>query len=195
MARNLLSSLGLCNISTIERASDRFAPFRGGKVTPLSTDRGKDLPLDSDSSSKRIAYVITYHALCRHAHAAGAEYPPPWPWPQKRLAVGFHQRILQQHGSSDSGWIRAKPFWQLVQFAAAGHRCKTRTCGCESGRIDRQRSRFIRCGRNCRGSQDKRYGLIPGSRIAASSCSAVKGLLKSATLRSFGNRSRSVALS
>jgi len=195
LARNLLSSAGPCNISTIERASDRFAPFRGGKVTPLSTDRGKELPLDSDSSSKRIAYVITYHALCRHAHAAGVEYSPPWPWPQERFAVGLHCRFLQQHGSSDSGRIRAKPFWQLVQFAAAGHRCKTRACGYESGRIDGQWSRFIRCSWNCRGSQDKRYGLIPRPRIAASSCSAVKGLLKSATLRSFGNRSRSVALS
>jgi hypothetical protein len=39
----------------IERASDRFAAVRGGKVTPLPTDRGKLLPLDSDSSFKRIA--------------------------------------------------------------------------------------------------------------------------------------------
>jgi hypothetical protein len=39
----------------IERASDRFAAVRGGKDTPLPTDRGKLLPLDSDSSFKRIA--------------------------------------------------------------------------------------------------------------------------------------------
>jgi hypothetical protein len=136
LARNLLSSLGLCNISTIERASDRFAAFRGGKVTPLSTDRGKVLPLDRDSSLKRIAYVITYHALCRHAHPAGAEYSPSWPWPQERLAVGFHCRFLQQHGSAKSGGIRAKSSWQLVQRAAAGYRGPTLGSSNERGRAD-----------------------------------------------------------
>jgi hypothetical protein len=196
LARNLLSQPGLCSISTIERASDRFAAVRGGKVTPPSTDRGKLLPLDSDSSSKRIAYVITYHALCRHAHLASAEYSPPWPWAQERLAVGFRFRFFQQHGSSNSGWIRTKSFWQLVQFAATGHRRETRACGYEPGRIGWQRSVYIRCSWICgRGSQDKRYGLIPTSRMAASSCSAVKGLLKSAMLRSSGNQSRSVAVS
>jgi len=66
----------------IERASDRFVALRGGKVTPLPTDRGKLLPLDHDSFSKRIAYVITYHAHCRHAHPADIEYAPSWPWPR-----------------------------------------------------------------------------------------------------------------
>jgi hypothetical protein len=32
----------------IERALGRLAAVRGGKVTPLPTDRGKFLPLDSD---------------------------------------------------------------------------------------------------------------------------------------------------
>jgi hypothetical protein len=63
----------------IERAADRFVAVRSGKITPLPTDGGKLLPLDHDSSFKRIAYVITYHTLCRHAHPAGTEYSPSWP--------------------------------------------------------------------------------------------------------------------
>jgi hypothetical protein len=67
----------------IERASDRCGAVRGGKITPLPTDGGKLLPLDHDSSFKRIAYVITNHAFRRRAHSAGSEsslsWPRPWP--------------------------------------------------------------------------------------------------------------------
>jgi hypothetical protein len=67
----------------IERVSERFAAVRGGKITPLPTDRGKLLPLAHDSSFKRIAYVSTYHAHCRHAGPARSEsslsWPRPWP--------------------------------------------------------------------------------------------------------------------
>jgi hypothetical protein len=66
----------------IERASDRFVAVRGGKIKPLPTGGGNLLPLDHDSSFKRIAYVVTYHAPCRHAHPAGSESSPSWPrWP------------------------------------------------------------------------------------------------------------------
>jgi hypothetical protein len=80
LARNLLKLTCLCSISTIDRASDRFAAVRGGKVTPLSTGSGKLLPLDSDSFFKRIAYVITCHSLDRQLHSSGGEHSPTWSW-------------------------------------------------------------------------------------------------------------------
>jgi hypothetical protein len=124
----------------IERASECLIAVRDGKVTPLPTDRGKSLPLDHESFFKRIAYVITYYAPCRHGRPAGSDYtrsmPWPWrPWPQKGLAVGSHHQFHEHHGSSNSGWNRAKPSWQLVQFAAAGHRRHTLSSGYEPGRI------------------------------------------------------------
>jgi hypothetical protein len=67
----------------IERAPDRFVAVSGGKVSPPPTNRGNLLPLDRDSSFKRIAYVITNHAFRRRAHSAGSEsslsWPRPWP--------------------------------------------------------------------------------------------------------------------
>jgi len=171
----------------IERASDRCGAVRGGKITPLPTDGGKLLPLDHDSSFKRIAYVITNHTHCRHPHPAGTEYAPSWPWrpwPQKSLAIGSHYQF-QHHGSPNCGWKRAKPSWQLVQFAAASHRRHALVSGYEPGRIGHQGGVWFRSGRigssrigSGRSLQDKRYGLTPTSRIAASSCSAVNGLLK-----------------
>jgi hypothetical protein len=65
----------------IEFDSEHRAGNTGGKVAPLPTAGGKLLPLDHDSSFKRIAYVITYHALCRYARTAGGEFAPSWPWP------------------------------------------------------------------------------------------------------------------
>jgi hypothetical protein len=56
----------------IERASERLIAVTGGKVAPPPTAGGKSLPLDGDSSFKRIAHVITYHAFCRFAHATHA---------------------------------------------------------------------------------------------------------------------------
>src|SRR5579864_9077208 len=116
LARILLSGMGLCRIYPIERAAERFAAVSGGKLTPLQPMRGKLLPLDSDSSFKRIAHVITCHSLCRHRDPAGGEYSPSQPWPQKGLDVGPQRRFLEQHGRSNSGWLHAKPVWQLVQF-------------------------------------------------------------------------------
>jgi hypothetical protein len=167
----------------IESDSGRLFAVTGGKVTPLPTVGGKSLPLDSDSFLKRIDYVITYRSPCRHTHPAGSESAPSWPWrpwPQKGLAVGshFHFQFHDHRGDSHCSWDCAKPSWQLVQFAAAGHRRHTRGSGCESGGIGDQcgarfhslwRSRWI--GR--RSPQDQCYGLIPRSRIAASSCSAL----------------------
>jgi hypothetical protein len=190
----------------IESDSERLIAVTGGKATPLPTVGGKSLPLDSDSFLKRIDYVITYHAPCRHAHPAGSESAPSWPWrpwPQKGLAVGshFHFEFHEHRGDSHCGWDCAKPSWQLVQFAAAGHRRYTRGSGCESGGIGDQcgpgfpglcRSRWIG-GR--RGPQDQCYGLIPRARIAASSCSALKGLLKNSMDCSLESLLRSVAWS
>jgi hypothetical protein len=150
----------------LERDSKRLIAVPGGKLTPLPTDGGKSLPLDGDSHFKRIANVITYHARCRHPQPSGSEFAGSWPrpWPQEGLAVGCHYRFFEQHGSSNSGWNRAKPFRQLVQFAAANHRRPTRSSGSETGRTDWRRG-FIGssgiCGRGRR--QDRRYGLILAS--------------------------------
>ena len=156
----------------IESDSERPIAVTGGKVTPRPTVGGKSLPLDSDSFLKRIDYVITYHAPCRHARPAGCESAPSWPWrpwPQKGLGVGshFHFQFHEHRGDSHCGWDCAKPSWQLVQFAAAGHRRHTLGSGHESGGIGDQcgprfpgvwfRSRRVG-GR--RSPQDQCYGLI-----------------------------------
>jgi hypothetical protein len=147
----------------LERASKRLIALPGGKLTPLPTDGGKSLPLDGDSHFKRIAYVITYLALCRHAQPSGSQFAGswPWPWPQKGLAVGCHRQLHQHHSGPHSGWNRAKPFRQLVQFAAANHRRPNRSSGSETGRADRRRG-FIGSGWicGCGRRQDKRFGLI-----------------------------------
>jgi hypothetical protein len=194
--------LGLCCILMIENDSERLIAFSGGKVAPLPTAGGKSLPPDSDSFLKRIAHVITYHAPCRHAHPAGSESASSWPWrpwPQKGLGVGshFHFRFdcqfYEHRGDSHCGWDCAKPSWQLVQFAAAGHRRHTLGSGYESGGVGDQRGhKFPGGGRS---PQDQCHGLIPRSRIAASSCSALKGLLKNSMDRSLENLPRSVAWS
>jgi hypothetical protein len=158
----------------IERASDRFVALPCGKVTPLPTGRGKLLPLDSDSSFKRIAYVITSHSLCRHRRSSRGEYSPSRSRAQKGFAAGSYRRLLEQHRRSSSGRIHAESFRQPVQFAAADHRRPSRVCGYEPGCIDHQRGGFIRCGWICgRCGQDKRHGLILKSRIAASGCGLV----------------------
>ena len=201
--------LGLCCILMIENDLERLIAVTGGKVAPLPTAGGKSLPPDSDSFLKRIAYVITYHAPCRHARPAGCESAPSWPWrpwPQKGLGIGSHFHFYFQchehRGDSHCGWDCAKPSWQLVQFAAAGHRRHTLGSRYESGGVGDQRghkfpglcirSRWIGGGRS---PQDQCYGLIPRSRIAASSCSALKGLLKNSMERSLENLPRSVAWS
>jgi hypothetical protein len=181
----------------IESDSERLIAVTGGKVAPLPTVGGKSLPLDTDSFLKRIAYVITYHAPCRHAHPAGSESAPSWPWrpwPQKGLAGGshFHFQFHEHRGDSYCRWDRAKPPWQLVQFAAAGHRRHTPGSGYEFGGVCDQ------CGPRFPGRsspQDQCYGLIPRSRIAASSCSALKGLLRNSMDCSPENLLRSVAWS
>jgi hypothetical protein len=128
----------------IELDSEQRAGNTGGKVAPLPTACGKLLPLDPDSSFKRIAYVITYHALCRYARPAGGESAASWPWsrPQKGLTVGSHRQFEHYGGSSRSGWNRAKPFGQLVQLAAAGYRRPAPGSGCEPGRIGDRRRLF-----------------------------------------------------
>jgi hypothetical protein len=183
----------------IELISEHRAGDISGKVAPLPTAGGKLLPLAHDSFLKRIAYVITYHALRRYPRPAGGESAPSWPWPrpQKGLTVGSHCQFEHHDGSSRSGGNPAKPFGQLVQFAAAGHRRPTLGSGCEPGRIGHRRRLWFRHGwSGCRGSpQDKCYGLIPRSRIAASSCSALKGLLKNSMACWPENLLRSVAWS
>jgi hypothetical protein len=179
----------------IESDSERLIAVTGGKVAPPPTVGGKSLPLDSDSFLKRIAYVITYHAPCRHAHTAGSESAPSWPWrpwPQKGRGAGFHFyfHFHEHRGDSQRGWDCAKPAWQLVQFAAAGYRRHTLGSGYESGGIRDQRGLWIGSGwiGGRRSPQDQCDGLISSSlsdlrqaarsRIAASSRAAPKGLMR-----------------